>query len=74
MSDGWDVGDPAVLADAMRDLRRRVGRIIWLNPLMGASDFSPETRGMRAALPHVDVLAPAHNLDALEAAIGVLVR
>jgi uncharacterized protein len=73
MSDGWDVGDPEVLAEAMRALHRRAGRIIWLNPLMGAPDFSPATRGMRAALPHVDVLAPGHSLAALEAVVGRMV-
>lgn len=66
MSDGWDVGDPEVLAEAMRVLHRRAGRVIWLNPLMGASDYTPGTRGMQAALPYIDILAPGHNLDALE--------
>jgi uncharacterized protein with von Willebrand factor type A (vWA) domain len=65
LSDGWDVGDPAILSDAMRELQRRAGRVIWLNPLMGAADFTPETRGMLAALPYVDVLAPGHNFDSL---------
>lgn len=66
MSDGWDVGDPAVLAEAMRALHRRAGRVIWLNPLMGAADYTPDTRGMQAALPSIDVLAPGHNLEALQ--------
>ena len=69
LSDGWDVGEPDHLGDALRELRRRVGRVMWLNPLMGAPGFAPETRGMRAALPHLDVLAPCHNLAALEALI-----
>jgi uncharacterized protein with von Willebrand factor type A (vWA) domain len=73
LSDGWDVGDPATLEGAMRDLRRRVGKVIWLNPLMGADDYSPDTRGMRAALPHVDLLFPAHNMDALERLVPRLV-
>lgn len=66
LSDGWDVGDPSVLAEAMRTLHARAGRVIWLNPLMGAADYTPATRGMQAALPYIDVLAPGHNLDALE--------
>ncbi|MEO6443614.1 MAG: VWA domain-containing protein [Gemmatimonadaceae bacterium] len=65
MSDGWDVGEPEVLSAVMRELSRRAGRVIWLNPLMGAPDFSPDTRGMRAALPHVDLMAPGHSLEAL---------
>jgi len=66
LSDGWDVGDPAVLAEGMRSLQRRAGRVIWLNPLMGAADYTPDTRGMQAALPFIDVLAPGHNVEALE--------
>jgi uncharacterized protein with von Willebrand factor type A (vWA) domain len=66
LSDGWDTGDPDVLGSALRDLGRRVGRIIWLNPLLGSSAYEPLTRGMQAALPHIDVFAPAHNLASLE--------
>lgn len=73
LSDGWDVGDPATLEGAMRDLHRRAGKVIWLNPLMGADDYSPDTRGMRAALPHVDLLFPAHNMEALERLVPRLV-
>ncbi|MBL8961316.1 MAG: VWA domain-containing protein [Gemmatimonadetes bacterium] len=69
LSDGWEVGDPDHLGEAVRELRRRVGRVIWLNPLMGAPGFAPETRGMQAALPHLDLLAPCHNLAAVEALI-----
>ncbi|MEP7382795.1 MAG: VWA domain-containing protein [Gemmatimonadota bacterium] len=65
LSDGWDVGSPDVLAEAMRGIQRRAGRVIWLNPLMGASDYTPDTRGMQAALPFIDVLAPGHSVEAL---------
>jgi uncharacterized protein with von Willebrand factor type A (vWA) domain len=40
---------------------------VWLNPLLGSPNYKPLTRGMQAALPHVDVFAPAHNLASLEA-------
>ena len=66
LSDGWDVGDPDTLSEAMRTVHRRAGRVIWLNPLMGSADYTPGTRGMQAALPYIDMLAPGHNLDALE--------
>jgi uncharacterized protein with von Willebrand factor type A (vWA) domain len=66
LSDGWDTGEPAVLADAMRAIRRRAGRVVWLNPLLGSPTYKPLTRGMQAALPHVDVFAPAHDLESLE--------
>jgi uncharacterized protein with von Willebrand factor type A (vWA) domain len=65
LSDGWDTGDPAVLADALVAIRRRSGKIIWLNPLLGSPDYQPLTQGMVAALPHVDAFLPAHNLESL---------
>ena len=61
-----DTGDPAVLGSALSNLRRRVGRIIWLNPLLGSASYEPLTRGMQAALPHLHVFAPAHDLASLE--------
>jgi hypothetical protein len=65
LSDGWDTGEPELLAAQLRVARRRVQKIIWLNPLLGLKDYQPVTRGMAAALPYVDVFAPAHNLESL---------
>jgi len=67
LSDGWDTGDPALLGAEMEMLRRRSRRLLWLNPLLGSPDYEPLTQGMQAALPHVSVFAPAHNLLALRA-------
>jgi uncharacterized protein with von Willebrand factor type A (vWA) domain len=66
VSDGLDQGEAALLEGAMRELRERAARIIWLNPLLGDSRYRPETAGMRAALPYVDHFGPAHNLQSLE--------
>jgi uncharacterized protein len=65
LSDGWDTGEPEVLAAELRTIKRRVSKLIWLNPLIGLEDYEPLTRGMSAALPHIDVFAPAHNLASL---------
>jgi uncharacterized protein len=65
LSDGWDTGEPGVLAAELGAVKRRVRRLIWLNPLLGLKDYQPITAGMKAALPHVDVFAPAHNLESL---------
>jgi hypothetical protein len=48
-------------------MRRRAGKLIWLNPLLGSPDYQPLTQGMQAALPHVDAFLPAHNLDSFRA-------
>jgi uncharacterized protein with von Willebrand factor type A (vWA) domain len=74
VSDGYDTGEPERLAAEMRRLRRRCRRIIWLNPLIGWKDYSPEARGMRAALPFIDLFAPAHNLESLAALEPYLAR
>jgi len=65
MSDGWDTGDPEVLASELRAIRRRVRKVVWLNPLLGLEDYRPVTRGMAAALPYIDVFHPAHSLESL---------
>jgi uncharacterized protein len=74
LSDGYDTGEPEQLAREMRRLRRRCRRIIWLNPLIGWERYSPEARGMQAALPYVDLFAPAHNLASLAALEPYLAR
>jgi uncharacterized protein with von Willebrand factor type A (vWA) domain len=66
LSDGLDRGEPALLVQAMRAIRRRARSVIWLNPLLGDPRYEPSARGMRAALPYVDRLAAAHNLESLE--------
>jgi uncharacterized protein with von Willebrand factor type A (vWA) domain len=72
LSDGWDTGDPDVLAAELLRIKRRAGRVIWLNPLLGNPSYEPLTRGMAAALPLVDHFAAAHNLAALRALAGTL--
>ncbi|HEX9071790.1 MAG TPA: VWA domain-containing protein [Pseudolabrys sp.] len=74
VSDGYDTGEPELLGKEMRRLHRRCRRIIWLNPLMGWRDYSPQARGMQAALPYVDLFAPAHNLESLAALEPYLAR
>jgi uncharacterized protein with von Willebrand factor type A (vWA) domain len=65
LSDGWDTGEPEVLAQEMLILKRLAGRVVWLNPLLGNPSYEPLTRGMAAALPLVDHFAAAHNLASL---------
>jgi uncharacterized protein len=65
LSDGWDTGEPEVLAQEMLTLKRRAGRVLWLNPLLGNPSYEPLTRGMAAALPLIDHFAAAHNLSSL---------
>jgi uncharacterized protein with von Willebrand factor type A (vWA) domain len=65
-SDGLDVGDPELLAAQMARLHRLAYRVFWLNPLQEDPAYEPLARGMKAALPYVDVFASGHNLASLE--------
>ena len=72
LSDGLDLDSPAVLAEAMRAVREKARKVIWLNPLLGDPRYRPEARGMQAALPHVGHFVPAHNLESLERLLPLL--
>jgi uncharacterized protein with von Willebrand factor type A (vWA) domain len=67
LSDGWDRGEPEELQEEMARLRRTAHRVVWLNPLAADPRYEPLTRGMRAALPHVDRLLPGNSIASLEA-------
>jgi uncharacterized protein with von Willebrand factor type A (vWA) domain len=66
ISDGWDRGDPELLAHEMARLQRSCYRLIWLNPLLGLPSYEPLTRGIQAAMPYIDDFMPVHNLASLE--------
>jgi uncharacterized protein len=65
LSDGWDRGDPQVLAEQMQRLHRITFRLVWVNPLKAGPGYAPLARGMAAALPHIDEFIEGHNLDSL---------
>jgi len=67
VSDGYETGDAALLGREMAALGRRCRRIVWLNPMMAWQGYTPEARGIQAALPHVDLYAPANTLQSLTA-------
>jgi len=71
-SDGLDRGDPDVLAAQMMKLTRLAHRVVWVNPLKGSSRYQPLQRGMAAALPHLDVFVPGHNVASLESLAELL--
>lgn len=66
VSDGWEQGDPALLAREMATLQRSCHRLIWLDPLASRPGFEPATVGLRAALPYVDDFLPCASVASLE--------
>jgi len=65
VSDGYETGDAALLGREMAALGRRCRRIVWLNPMMAWEGYAPEAAGIKAALPHIDLYAPANTLKSL---------
>jgi uncharacterized protein len=66
VSDGWDRGDPALVATETARLRRNCHRLVWLNPLAGTPGYEPLAGGMRAAYPYIDDFLPAGTVASLE--------
>ncbi|MGI5404605.1 vWA domain-containing protein [Streptomyces sp. CA-135486] len=66
LSDGWERGDPALLAAQMRRLHRLAHRVVWANPRKARPGYEPLAAGMAAALPSVDAFVEGHSLGALE--------
>ena len=74
VSDGFDTGPADKLAAELIRLKRRTKRLVWLNPLLGRASYEPRAAAMAAALPHIDLFAPAHNLESLAALEDELAR
>jgi uncharacterized protein with von Willebrand factor type A (vWA) domain len=74
LSDGYDTGEAARLTEALRQLRRRARRIVWLNPLCNRPGYAPISQGMQAALPHLDLLAPGADLASIAAVLPQLIE
>ena len=71
VSDGWDRGDPELVASETARLQRSCHRLIWLNPLASAPGYQPLAAGMSAALPYIDDFVPAGTIASLQR-LGVL--
>ena len=73
LSDGYDTGDPQQLSQELAQLRRRARRVVWINPLSHRPGYAPTCQGMRAAMPHLDLLAPGGDLASLTAVLPNLI-
>ncbi len=74
VSDGWQTGNVALLEAELSRLRRRSHRLIWLNPLLGDSNYQPVAEGMAAALPDIDDFLPASNIQSVSQLARQLAR
>jgi uncharacterized protein with von Willebrand factor type A (vWA) domain len=67
LSDGYDTGAPDLMAGELKRLKKRVRRIVWLNPVLGWRDYEPITQAMALALPMIDHFCAANTLESLAA-------
>ena len=74
VSDGYETGDAVLLGRQMAALSKRCRRVVWLNPMAGWEGYSPEAKGIKAVLPHVDLYAAANTLKSLSALEPYLAR
>jgi uncharacterized protein with von Willebrand factor type A (vWA) domain len=65
-SDGWERGEPILLAEQMAALRRLAHAVLWVNPHAGAESYLPVQSGIAAALPFIDRLLAGHSLATLQ--------
>ncbi len=65
VSDGYDTGTPDDLAAELARMKKRVRKLVWLNPLLGWRNYQPVTAAMQAARPHIDHFAAANTLESL---------
>jgi uncharacterized protein with von Willebrand factor type A (vWA) domain len=61
-SDGWERGDPSLLAEQMSRLHRIAHRVVWVNPHRGKAGYQAVQQGVLAVLPHVDEFVAGHSL------------
>ncbi len=61
-SDGWERGDPAMLAEQVQRMRRVAHRVVWVNPHRGKAGYEAVQQGVMAVLPHVDDFVAGHSL------------
>ncbi len=66
ISDGWDTGDIELLEQSMKYIKRRVKKLIWLNPQAGKPDFQPQVQGMVTALPYIDIFHGVHDVESFK--------
>jgi uncharacterized protein len=69
MSDGFDAGNPEHMHTTMRDLAARVGRVVWMNPLLGEPGYEPTSVGMSMALPYIDAFVDVHDVTTWKKAV-----
>jgi uncharacterized protein with von Willebrand factor type A (vWA) domain len=73
-SDGWERGDPSLLAAQMQRLHRIAHRVVWVNPHRGKAGYEPVQQGVVAALPWCQDFVAGHSLATFHEVAEVIAR
>jgi hypothetical protein len=74
VSDGWERGGTALLAEQMRRLHRLAHRVVWMNPHRGKAGYEPVQQGIVAALPYIDDFVAGHSMATFADLVEVVSR
>ena len=66
ITDGLDTGNPDALAHELQQLRRRSGRLLWLNPLLRFDGYAPLAQGAAVLHRYAHGMLAVHDLSKLE--------
>jgi len=73
-SDGWERGDPSLLAEQMGRLHRIAHRVVWVNPHRGKDGYLPLQQGVVAVLPYCQDFVAGHSLATFKEVAEVIGR
>ena len=74
LSDGLDTGEPDLLVDEIRKIKRKTSKLVWLNPLKGMQGYEPSQKAMQAVIEDLDVFRAANNLNSLLELENILIN
>jgi len=66
ISDGWDVGNPQDITQALHAIKQRDAKVFWMNPWFATPGFAAKTRALLAAKPFLERMVAGHNQQALQ--------
>jgi uncharacterized protein with von Willebrand factor type A (vWA) domain len=72
VSDGWDAGDPGLVAEQMARLSLLAHRVVWVNPRKQSARYQPLVGAMAAALPYVDAFVSGHSMQAMDEVVRAI--
>lgn len=65
LSDGLDAENADLVSDELGVMRQKIGKLIWLNPLIETPGYQPLAGSMAAALPFIDLFTSVESLAGL---------